>query len=366
MKNSCRSAPDVAAAGAVRDVLDLESEADHRRRAATEAGSGHGRSPRSPRRCSAPSRRRRQPACPPCGAAGGRPSLPCRHRGADAAGRVAGRRRAPWTRGGRGAGRGRRGRRRRRAAPCPRLARSESLGAGARVEQDDQEEQPRSEHDGATPPVDGGWQGANRQTHDAHHRSRADDVIRTTRRVRRADGRPPSTSHPSAVARVAERRRDHGRSEVDLALVDRVRAGHPVEEEQAGAVVDLVLQRPRLEPVGDQPDRRRRCRAARPPPPAGWPASRHRSGPGTDMQPSRPGRHRLASTIVALHSTNVAVHGDRLRVPGHVDREDLGAHPDLRRGQADAAGRHPHRGDQVGGEPDHLGGGRVDRPGRPG
>ena len=77
-------------------------------------------------------------------------------------------------------------------------------------------------------------------------------------------------------------------SQVDLALVDRVRAGDPVEEQQAGAVVDLVLQRPRLERRRSSAGPARRCPAARPRPPAGWPASRRRSGRAPTCSPPGP------------------------------------------------------------------------------
>ena len=62
---------------------------------------------------------------------------------------------------------------------------------------------------------------------------------------------------------------------------------------------------------------------------------------------------------VAQHEGAVVVAG--LGVLGHVDAEHLGAHPDLRRGETDAARRDTHGGDEVGGEAYDVGRGRVDR-----
>lgn len=46
------------------------------------------------------------------------------------------------------------------------------------------------------------------------------------------------------------------RSEIHLALIHGVGTGDPVQEQQTRTVVNLVLQGPRLERVGDQPNRR--------------------------------------------------------------------------------------------------------------
>ena len=74
--------------------------------------------------------------------------------------------------------------------------------------------------------------------------------------------------------------------------------------------------------------------------------------------PARPPPARLHHPGVAQHER--AVRRRRLRMLGHVHHEDLGAHPDLRRGQADTARRDPHGGDQVGGELHDRRVGRVD------
>src|SRR5690606_21581487 len=58
----------------------------------------------------------------------------------------------------------------------------------------------------------------------------------------------PATG-PSTCEKDPTRRVRHG-SEVHLTRVDRVGTRDPVQEEQAGAVVDLMLERPRLERVG--------------------------------------------------------------------------------------------------------------------
>ena len=79
------------------------------------------------------------------------------------------------------------------------------------------------------------------------------------------------------------------RSQIDLPLVQRVCAGHPIEEQQPRTVVDLVLQRAGLEAVGGQLAPARRCRATRPPPPPGWRASRRRSGRAPTCSPRGPG-----------------------------------------------------------------------------
>src|ERR1700712_233697 len=50
---------------------------------------------------------------------------------------------------------------------------------------------------------------------------------------------------------------------IDLALVDGVRPGDPIQEELAGTVVDLVLQRAGLEGVGGDRDRLPRPRQDR-------------------------------------------------------------------------------------------------------
>jgi len=54
------------------------------------------------------------------------------------------------------------------------------------------------------------------------------------------------------------------------------------------------------------------------------------------------------------------VAGARLRVRAHVDGEHLGRHADLGCGQADAPRRHPHGGDQIGGQLHDVRVGRVD------
>ena len=68
------------------------------------------------------------------------------------------------------------------------------------------------------------------------------------------------------------------------------------------------------------------------------------------MQPSRAFSLRLALTTSALQSTKVPWWPRVLGCPDDVDAEHLGAHPDLGRGEPDAARRDAHGGDEVGGE----------------
>ena len=145
--------------------------------------------------------------------------------------------------------------------------------------------------------------------------------------------------------------------------MDGVRAGDPVEEQQAVAVVDLVLEGAGLEGVGRERRPPRRV-------PGSWPRTTSRvarfTSPvrsGTLMQPSRAFSLRLASTTSALHSTKVPWWSRVLGCAETSTQNTWTPDPDLRRGQADAARRDPHRGDQVGGELDDVGA-RSGRPGR--
>ncbi len=148
-------------------------------------------------------------------------------------------------------------------------------------------------------------------------------------------------------------------------------AGGAVEEEQTGAVVDLVLEGAGLEGVGADDDLLTR---------AGEPAADddarralHVAGEVGDAHAALTGllvAARLDDLGVAQDER--AVVGPRLGVRGHVDAEHPRRDADLRGGQTDAAGADPHRGHQVGGQLHGRGRGRVDdlaeggqhRPGR--
>ena len=115
--------------------------------------------------------------------------------------------------------------------------------------------------------------------------------------------------------------RSRYRLEVDLAGVQGVRAGDPVQEQQPVEVVDLVLERARLEGIGGRARAPPRCRAPRRGRPAGSPASRHRSGRAPTGSPPGRAPTGVACSTSGLASTSGAVTGPRLGVAGHVERE---------------------------------------------
>jgi hypothetical protein len=138
-----------------------------------------------------------------------------------------------------------------------------------------------------------------------------------------------------------------------------VRPGDPVEKEFSGAVVDFMLQRAGLERVSRQAHllaRTGQNRLDHDAPGAAHIAGqiRHRHA----ALAAGPPPARLGDLGIAQHER--AVRGHRLGMLGDVHDEHLRADADLRRGQAHAARRHPHGGDQVGGQPHDLRIGRVD------
>jgi RNA polymerase sigma factor (sigma-70 family) len=141
--------------------------------------------------------------------------------------------------------------------------------------------------------------------------------------------------------------------------VYRVGAADPVEEEQSGAVVDLVLECPRLERVGAEFDLLTGTgELAGHDDPSGAldvaPDVRQRQAPLAPLAPAT-GRDQPR---VAEHDGPVA--GARLRMCAHVDGEHPGRHADLGCGKADAPRRHPHGGDEIGGQLHDVRVGRVD------
>ena len=129
-----------------------------------------------------------------------------------------------------------------------------------------------------------------------------------------------------------------------------MRAGDPVEEQQPVEVVDLVLEGPGLERVGGELERlagardARRARTSR--------VARFTSPvrSGTDRQPSRPRSHRVAWTTTGFARTSGPWQVRALGWPVTSRENTRGADADLRRGEADAAGRGPLGRQQVGGQ----------------
>jgi RNA polymerase sigma factor (sigma-70 family) len=139
-----------------------------------------------------------------------------------------------------------------------------------------------------------------------------------------------------------------------------VDATDAVEEEHSGAVVDFMLERPCLDRVGGQLDFGTGTGdLAGHDDPTGVldvaQAVRDRQAPLAALAPAS-GRDQPR---IAEHDG--AVVGARLRVCAHVDGEHVGRHADLGCGEADAPGRHPHGGDEVGGQLHDVRVGRVDR-----
>ena len=113
-------------------------------------------------------------------------------------------------------------------------------------------------------------------------------------------------------------------------------------------MVELVEERPGLEGVGLDDDRRALGREA-PHHDLGGPG--HIAGQVGHRQAALPGQLEVAGQDEdGIEEDEGAVAGVGLLVSGHVDAERPDRHPDLGRGHPDAVGRREHGVEQVGGQ----------------